>query len=77
MIKATLKQLEYFKFIKNYIAENKYPPSIRDISAGMGVTPKATIDTLKVLEKKGYIKRSVNTARGITINDRIADKRTV
>jgi repressor LexA len=56
----------------NYISEfwqgHGYPPSIRDIVAGCSLSSTSVADyNLKILEKKGYIKRHREVSRGIEL----------
>lgn len=57
----TSKQNEIITFIKKYIAENNYPPSVRDIATGVNLKSPATVHVhLKNLMEKGYLKRNNN-----------------
>lgn len=51
----------------NYIASHGYPPAIRDICKLAGILEQAVVDNMKALEKKGYIARDRNVARGIRV----------
>lgn len=55
MIELTRRQTEVLNFIKDYIENNSYAPSVRDIASYFGITPKAAHDHLRALEKKGKI----------------------
>ncbi len=55
MIKLTARQTQVLDFIKDYISENSYAPSVRDIASYFEITPKAAHDHLRALEKKGKI----------------------
>ncbi len=64
----TDKQRDIFDFISNYIKENGFPPSVRDIGHGVGLTSPASVHMhLQALQKKGYIERSGGKNRGLTI----------
>lgn len=55
----TKKQNEVLKVIKLFYAENKYPPSIRQIANVLKISSPATIHVhLNELIEKGYIKRN-------------------
>ena len=59
--KLTNKQKEVLDYIKSFCASNKYPPSVREICHGLGVSSPATIHThIKKLVEKGYIQRGEN-----------------
>ena len=39
----TTKQAETLEFIKKYMVSHGYPPSVREIGAGMGLSSPATV----------------------------------
>jgi repressor LexA len=56
-----------------YVEERGYPPAIRDITRHFGFrSPKAAVDHLAALERKGYIKRAPELSRAIEIPARSA-----
>lgn len=58
------KQNEILTFIKKFIAENKYTPSVRDICKGVNLNSPATVHVhLTNLINKGYIKRNAKNNR--------------
>ncbi len=62
------RQREVLEFIKRYINQHKYSPTIAEISAAMGTSSPATVhEHLKTLERKGVIRRSSNGVRGIEV----------
>lgn len=66
----TERQREVLGFIKDYIASNGYPPSLRDICARFGIKgPKNAGKHLEALEKKGFIRRPSNISRAIEVVD--------
>jgi len=66
----TQKQSDVLKSIYKFIAENSYPPSIRDIAEIFGFSsPKGAGDHLALLEKKGYIQKS-SLARSIKLTEK-------
>lgn len=66
--KLTKRQEEVLTFIKKYSAEHGYPPAIREICAGVGLSSPATVFVhIKNLEKEGYIKSTNNKFRTIEI----------
>ena len=55
----TKKQKEVLEFIKQFHADNKYPPSIRQICSAINLSSPATVHVhINHLVDKGYIKRS-------------------
>lgn len=62
------RQKQVLEFIKSYVAQNEYPPSLRDIAAHIGVSGNvAVISHLEALERKGYIRRDTGSSRGIVL----------
>ena len=51
----TKKQKEVLDYIKKYVASHGYPPAIREIGAGLGLSSPATVFTH--LKKLGFINR--------------------
>ena len=68
MKELTLKQTEVLNFIKKYTAMHGYPPAIREICKGLGLSSPATVHAhVKKLENAGVIKTSNNKFRTIEI----------
>lgn len=66
--KLTKKQEEVLIFIKKYIVKKGYPPSVREICAGLGLSSPATVHThLTQLELKGFINKTANKFRTIEV----------
>ena len=66
--KLTKKQEEVLTFIKKYIVSYGYPPSVREICAGLDLSSPATVHThLKQLEKKGAISKTKSKFRTIEV----------
>lgn len=64
----TKRQLEVLEFLIEFIDEHGYAPSHRDICQHFGMaSTRAASDHLDALEKKGYIARDGDIARGIRI----------
>ncbi len=64
----TDKQKNVLDFIKKFIATNGYPPSIREIGKGLGLSSPATVHThVKKLCKAGYLKVNTNKFRAMEI----------
>jgi len=73
----TKKQKEVLDFIKKFHAENKYPPSIRQICSAINLSSPATVHVhINHLVDKGYIKRSDggNKALELLIPNEYEDK---
>jgi repressor LexA len=65
----TRRQREVFEFIKDFIADNGYSPSLKEIGAHFGLTSVATVHKhLAMLKQKGMIKKGRNRRRAIDIS---------
>ncbi len=54
----TPRQRQVLEFLKEYISERGYPPTLREIARELGIKwTKGVEKHLQALEKKGYIKR--------------------
>lgn len=68
MKSITERQKEILKFIQDFMAENKYAPSIREIGAACNIESTHGVTChLQAIEKKGYITRKPNKARSIVL----------
>ena len=64
----TKRQKDVLDYIKKYSAEHGYPPAIREICKGVGLSSPATVFAhMKNLEQQGYIKTTSNKFRTIEI----------
>jgi len=62
------KQQHIIDFIRSFLTDKSYPPSIRDIVNGCGISSTSVVDyNLNILEKKGYIRRHPEVSRGIEL----------
>ncbi len=68
MEELTKRQNEILDFIKKFIVKHGFPPTIREICEGTGVSSPATIHAhLEHLEKKGVIKKNDTKNRAIEL----------
>ncbi len=58
-----------YGFIKAYIQEHAYPPTVREIAQGCFISTSAVTRHLDRLEQKGKIYREPARARGIRLLD--------
>lgn len=65
----TRRQEEVLGFIRHFIAGNKYPPTIREISDHFTISVKGAYDHVKALEKKERIRCDTNRSRAIEVLD--------
>ncbi len=66
-MELTSRQREIFNFVRRFIKERGYPPSVREIGEHFDIYPRAVFDHLKALERKGYLKRRSSMSRGLEI----------
>ena len=70
MKELSYKQQHIIDFIHQFLVDKSYPPSIRDIVSGCGVSSTSVVDyNLKILEREGYIRRHPEVSRGIELLD--------
>lgn len=66
--KISDKQRRIIDFLERYINERGYPPSIRDIQSGCGISSTSVVDyNLNILESRGLIERHADVSRGIRL----------
>jgi repressor LexA len=64
----TERQREVLGAINYSIAKRGYPPTIRELADGLGVTSTNGVsELLDALERKGVIQRDIGVARGIRV----------
>ncbi len=64
------KQQKILDFLRRFIREKDYPPSIRDIQLGCDISSTSVVDyNLKALERQGYIRRDREVSRAIELLD--------
>jgi repressor LexA len=66
-MELTSRQKEIFGFVRTFIKERGYPPSVREIGEHFKIYPRAVFDHLKALERKGYLKRRGSMSRGLEV----------
>ena len=65
----TKRQREILNYLTTYTEQNGYAPSFEEIAESFDYNSLATVhEHLSNLERKGYITRSYNESRAITIN---------
>jgi repressor LexA len=64
----TKRQTEILEFIQEYLDDNGYPPTVRDIGGAVGLTSSSTVHAhLANLEKAGAIRRDPTKPRALEI----------
>jgi repressor LexA len=66
-MELTRRQREVLNFVRTFVAEKGYPPSLREIGAHFRIYPRAVLDHLRALERKGWVKRQGAISRGLEI----------
>jgi repressor LexA len=67
-VNLTKRQQEIFDFVKRYVGEHGYPPTVRDIGKAIGLTSSSTVHThLANLEKRGLLRRDPTKPRAIEV----------
>ena len=69
-VKLTKKQTTVYNFIKEFIAENNYSPSYRDIMSGLGLSSvSAVAEHVDNLVRIGALKKAPGAARSLEVVD--------
>lgn len=70
MMKLTKKQLAVLRFLEDFMEENGYSPSYREIMAGLKLsTVSAVAEHIDNLVEKGVLKRKPGEARSLMVLD--------
>ena len=70
------KQQRILAFLRDFIADKDYPPSIRDIQHGCTISSTSVVDyNLKRLEERGNIRRDREVSRAIELLDGTGERR--
>ena len=65
----TARQAQVVHFIRDFLIENGYPPTLDEIADNLGVkTKKSAFDHLMVLHKKGYLTYTPHKKRAIKLH---------
>jgi len=65
------RQQRIIDFIRRFWAERSYPPTVRDIVSGCGISSTSVVDyNLDILEREGCIRRHAGVSRGIELLSR-------
>jgi repressor LexA len=66
--KLSDRQAKMLEFIRGFLKEHPYPPSVREIQLGCAISSTSVVDyNLHILRREGYIKRSPDISRGIEL----------
>ena len=68
MEELTKRQYDILSFIKKFMVEKGYPPTVREIGKALNLSSPATIHThLSNLENKGYIRKDESKNRALEL----------
>ena len=68
MKELSSKQQQIIDFVRRFWVERGYPPTIRDIVNGCGISSTSVVDyNLNILAREGYIRRHPEVSRGIEL----------
>src|SRR5689334_3672017 len=72
------RQRAILDFIEQFLIDNDYPPTIRDIQRDLNISSTSVVDyNLKVLETRNLIRRNKNISRGIELVGRVTSRRNI
>ncbi|MCX7786697.1 MAG: transcriptional repressor LexA [Spirochaetes bacterium] len=63
----TVRQKQILEFLKSYIEQHHYPPSMREISERFSISVRGAYDHIKALERKKYVKIDSNHYRSLVL----------
>ena len=66
--KLSEKQEKILSYIRGFLEEHQFPPTVRDIQAGCGISSTSVVDyNLRILQREGHLKREAEVSRGIEL----------
>ncbi len=78
MKELSRRQRAILDYIEGFLADNDYPPTIRDIQRELDISSTSVVDyNLKVLEERSLIRRNRNISRGIELVGRSSGRRNI
>src|SRR6266705_105911 len=63
----TEKQQAILDFINEYVEDNGFPPSVREIGSHFGIYPATVQDHISALERKGYLQKKRFQSRTLSV----------
>lgn len=64
----TERQFEVLCHIKEYMEDNGYPPTVRELGERIGVASSATVHShLQALHKKGFLEIKADSPRALRV----------
>ena len=66
--KLSERQSKILEFIKQFMRDHQFPPTVRDIQAGCEISSTSVVDyNLHILQRHGYLRRLPEVSRGIEL----------
>ena len=70
--KLSERQSKMLEFIRGFLKNHPYPPSVREIQLGCAISSTSVVDyNLRLLNRDGYLNRRPDVARGIELLDEV------
>jgi repressor LexA len=66
----TERQQRVLAFVEEFCGSQGYPPTVREVAAAFGIQPRAAVDHLAALKRKGYLHREPGRSRGLSLSPR-------
>lgn len=68
MKQLTDKQQRMLQHIRDFVDENGYPPTVRQIQSALAISSTSVVDyNLNALQREGYLRRDPETSRGLEV----------
>jgi len=72
------RQKDILKFIGQFVEENGYPPTIREIGRAANISSTSVVYyNLNILQAKGYIQRNREISRGVRLLDKNMERQGI
>ena len=69
MKSLSARQSRIIDFLREFIEEKSYPPSIREIQSGCNISSTSVVEyNLRILEREGHIRRDREVSRAIELS---------
>lgn len=76
--KLSERQSRILEYIKQFMSEHQFPPTVRDIQAGCEISSTSVVDyNLHILQRHGYLRRLPEVSRGIELLGEHANRANV
>ncbi len=68
MAKQTEREIRILEYMRDMIAKNGYPPTVREICAALGIRSTSTVHkAMNSLAEKGFIRKDSNRRRAVEV----------